>query len=1118
MIDVALWLEERGLGACVALFSANDVDFEVLEHLTDLDLKELGISFGYRKKLLKELSVWTENRNAATAQREKGPVSRERLGPERRHLTVMFCDLLGSTALSQRLDPEDLREVISAYQSMCSDVVNRFGGFIAKYMGDGVLIYFGYPKADEDDAERAVHAGLALLQDIGKIQTNFGPLEIRVGIASGLVVVGDLVGEGISKEEAVVGETPNLAARLQALAEPNSVVIAPQTYRLLGDVFEYVDLGARELKGFSHELRIRRVVRAKASESQFEAMRAATLTPFVGRDVEMSMLVDRWQQAIDGEGQVVLLCGEAGMGKSRISQALHEHIASQLHTRLRYQCSPYFANTAFYPFVDQIERVGRLARDDPIDVKLDKLEKMFALTGVNAEELQLLAAMLSIPTGNRYPPLEMSPQRQKEQLIGTIARQITKLSSQAPILLVFEDAHWSDPTSIDALGAIIENIQTCRVLALVTYRPEFKPMWGRSAYVTSHTINRLARRFGSAMVERITGGKTLPDDVLAQIVAKTDGVPLFVEELTKTVLESGLLIDKGDHYELEAPLPPLAIPATLHDSLMARLDRLAPVKETAQIGAALGREFSYELISTISPLRGNELEAALAQLVASELIYQRGTPPETVYAFKHALVQDAAYESLLKSRRQQLHIKIAKTLEERFPQTVKAEPELVAHHYTVAGLAELAISYWAKAGTRALENSAYVEAVAHLRKGLGLVSSLPKSSNPPEQELMLLNLLATPLMYTKGYAAPEAGQVYGRAHELCQQVGASVHIFQAQCGVSTFHMVRGELERSLALAEEMLTLAERQNELGPTIEAHRLVGLESVYCGKFRKALPHLDRVRDLFDPSRHRHLALVYGQDHRMSSCVITSQALAALGYPEQARRWRREALAEAQKTDHYFSRAYARSMSLITLQYLRDMESIRDSVDDAIRFSAEQSISYWLTFALLFRGWLLVQEGKTDEAITQLRSAFASYRATGSELMVPHYNTTLAQALAQKGRIDEALEVLDGAVDQVERWGERHYEVETHRVKGDVLLACNKPDLDGVEQAYLKAVEVARRQDAKLFELRAATSLARLWHRRGKSDESRQLLNSIYGWFTEGFNSVDLKDARAALAELQS
>jgi class 3 adenylate cyclase/predicted ATPase len=1135
MSELGGWLKEHGLEAYLQIFSDNDIDFDILQELNDQDLKELGLSLGHRRKLLRALSecrsatrlaapsedvhVTTSiSRDQEAAASLPEAVSKIRTEPERRHLTVMFCDLVGSTALSTRLDPEDLSAVIGKYQSWCNKIVGGFGGFVAKYMGDGVLVYFGYPRAHEDDAERAVHAALRLIEQCKTLQLspNLVPM-VRIGIASGLVVVGELVGEGMAQEQTVVGETPNLAARLQTLADPQAVVIAQETHRLLGEVFQYADLGTQDLKGFAQPVHAYRVVGVKSAESRFEATRSAILTPFVGRDTEIAMLLERWQQAKDGEGQAFLLCGEPGMGKSRLTQVLHQQIASEHHSRLRYQCSPYYSNTSLYPFIDQMERVAHFESSDDANIKLDKLEQLLATTQASAEHLALFAAMLSISTGGRYPALEMSPQRQKERLIEALTAQVLELSKHLPVLLLFEDAHWSDPTSIEVLNAVIEHMQRSRILAVITHRPEFVSAWSRHTHVTNHTIGRLPRRLGAAMVQRVTGDKPLPAEVISQIVAKTDGIPLFVEELTKTVIDSGLLADKGDHYELDGPLPTLAIPATLHDSLMARLDRLAPVKETAQIGAALGREFSFELISTISPLGDNELSDALGQLIRSELIYARGLRPHTMYTFKHALVQDAAYESLLKARRQQLHLKIAKTFETRFQTIAETEPELIAHHYTAAGLASPAISYWAKAGKKAMQNSAYIEAVAHIRKGLALVQSLPESANRLEQELMLLNLLVTPLMYTRGYAASEVHEVYDRSHQLCENIGEGVHIFQARCGVSTYHMVRGELDQALRLSRQMLALAETQREEGAIIEAHRLNALNTHYGGQFRKSVAHSERVRELFDPSCHRPLALIYGQDHLVSSCVLTAQALAALGYPDQARRWRLRALAEAEQTNHYFSRAYARSMSLTTLQYLRDKTVARQAMEEATAYATEQSIVFWLLYAKLFHGWILLEEERPDEAVTVLREAIAAYRVTGSEVQVPQAMTHLAQALARTGATGEALDVLGKALAQTDEGGERDYEAEGYRVKGDILLNSDGKDREGAEVAYVKSIEVARAQDSKLFELRASTSLARLWHYNGKTEKALTLLHQIYGWFTEGFEEVDLKDAQAAMNEFK-
>ena len=826
IVDIAAWLRELGLERYEQAFQEAEIDAEVLPELTDADLKELGVPLGPRKKLLKAMAALRGGVERLPARHAKPPEA------ERRQLTVLFCDLVGSTAISAGLDPEDMREVITAYQNCCAEIVSQFDGHVAKFMGDSVLAYFGYPQAHEDDAERAVRAGLELVRAVARLTAPDGQsLATRVGIDTGLVVVGDLIGEGAAQEEAVVGDTPNRAARLQAAAEPGAVLISANTKRLLGAVFTYDDLGAQALKGFDRPIAIWRVVGLSAVESRFEAHSGAGLTPFVGRDEEIALLLHRWQQAKEGEGQVVLLCGEPGIGKSRITSTLRECMADDAQVRMQIQCSPFFTNSAFYPIIAHLERAMRYDADLSTEEKLDRLDALLSRAVNDVRPIApLFANLLAIPTDDRYPPLDLSPQRQKERTIEALVEQIEQLARRQPVLMVYEDVHWIDPTTLELLDRLVGAIPDWRVLVVITFRPEFSPQWDGHSHVTAYTLNRLARRECGALVDQVTGGKVLPEQLRVQIVDKTDGVPLFVEELTKAVVESNLLEDRGDHYALAGTVSMVEVPATLHDSLMARLDRLLPVKEVAQIGAALGREFSYELIAAVAPTPAAELQDALGRLVASQLVFQRGAPPTATYTFKHALVQDAAYGSMLKRRRQQLHFKIAKTLEQRFPETVEAEPELVAHHYTEAAMAEPAIAYWRRAGESAARQSASAEAVAHINRGLELVRNLPETSARAEQELVLLNTLAAPLMNTKGYAAPEAVEVYDRAHDLCKQAGESIHIFQALAGVSTYHMVRGDVTHALSLAEEMIEPAQRREELGPTIETHRLIGLHSHYC------------------------------------------------------------------------------------------------------------------------------------------------------------------------------------------------------------------------------------------------------------------------------------------------
>ena len=750
-MDVAAWLRGLGLERYEQAFRDNEIDWEVLRKLTSDDLRDIGVAaVGHRRKLLDAIAALGAAVPAATVTAASGDAPTP-ADAERRQLTVMFCDLVGSTALSAQLDPEDLRAVIGAYHRCAAAVIERAGGFVAKYMGDGVLAYFGYPRADEHDAERAVRAGLTLVEGVAALDTvAAAPLQVRVGIATGLVVVGDLIGQGAAQEQAVVGETPNLAARLQALAEPGTVVIATSTRRLTGGLFDYEDLGAIEIKGFSEPVVASGVLRESGTESRFEARHGPDLTPMVGRDEELALLQRRWQQAKNGEGCVVLVSGEPGIGKSRLAQSLLEQFAREPHTRVRLFCSPHHQESALYPTITQLERAAGFRREDTAAQRLDKLEAVLAqATDDLGEAAPLLAALLSLPTGERYPPLNLIPQKQKERMLRALVAQVEGLAGRQPVLMLFEDAQWSDPTSLELLDLIVDRVSALPLLLIITFRPEFAPPWTGRPQVSLISLSRLAPRQRAEMIAGITGGKALPREIADRIIDRTDGVPLFVEELTKAVIESGMLSDTGDRYIAVGPVAPLAIPASLQASLLARLDRLAPVREVAQIGAALGRQFSHELIAAVAPMPPVQLDDALAQLVAAELIYRRGVPPDAEYTFKHALVQDAAYSTLLRSRRQQLHAHIAATLEEKFPDMVAAQPALLAHHCEEAGLPEKAVGYWLVAGRQAWARSALTEGVALLRRGLALVSALPDTDRRRETELDLQIALGRALMMSQ---------------------------------------------------------------------------------------------------------------------------------------------------------------------------------------------------------------------------------------------------------------------------------------------------------------------------------------------------------------------------------
>ena len=1124
VVDIAAWLRDLGLERYAAAFQENAIDAEVLPELTDADMEKLGVLLGHRKKLLKAIAMLQAGeaapaalvKAAAQAPRE----SRRATEAERRQLTVLICDLVGSTDLTAKLDPEDMGQVIRAYQECCAQVVRRWDGHIAKYLGDGVLTYFGYPKAHEDDAERAARAGLELVQAVGKLATPAGGvLAARVGVATGPVVVGDLIGDDEARERAVVGETPNLAARLQALAEPGIVVIAPGTRRLVAGLFELADLGARELKGFATPVRAWRVLGPSRVEGRFEAREAAGLLPLVGREGELTLLLRRWEQAKDGEGQVVLLSGEAGIGKSRLVRALRERLGhDEPYTLLSHSCSPFHQTSALHPVIGSLERAAGYARDDPPERKLDRLE---ALLGRASKDLTavapLIAGLLAIPAGDRYPPADLSPQQQKERTFQALLDQVAGLAARQPVLSVYEDVQWSDPTTLEFLEHVIDRAQGLAVLAMITFRPEFTPPWSGRAHITSLALNRLSRKQGAAMVAEVTGGRALPAAVLDEIVSKTDGVPLFVEELTKTVLESGLLTAAGHDYALAGPLAPLAIPATLQDSLLARLDRLAPVKEVAQIGAAIGREFSYELLAAVALLGDNELGEALGQLVEAELVFRQGTPPQATYSFKHALVRDVAYETLLKSTRQQLHGRIAGALRERFPEVIEGKPELMARHCAEAGLAQEAIAYLTKAGRQGLDRSANAEAVGHLGKGLTLLETLPAGRERDAVELDLLVALGPPLVATKGFTDPQVEQIYLRARELCEGLGDTTQLVPVLVGLANIHLLRAELRQARELGEECLTLAQRHDEPGVRMAAHRMLGSTLHFLGEFPQAHAHLEQANALRERYHRRFDASLYLISGSRVYCrSIFARVLWALGYPEQALSASDEALILAEETSH--SHTLAQALSLAAAFHLdrRDVQRTECLAREAVALAAEHDFAYWRATGCLWWGWALVQRRDVENGLGQIQQSLAQFRARGDVQTIPHALIVLAGVYGQVGQPQKGLEVLAEALAVLERTKERRREAEIHRLRGELLLSLPGRHDSEAEACFERALAVGGEQSARMWELRAATSLARLWADQGKRARARDLLAPVYSWFTEGFDTADLKDARAVLDEL--
>ena len=951
-MDVAEWLRGLGLAQYEPAFRDNDVDAEVLLRLTADDLRELGVtSIGHRRRLLDAIAVLTEG-----APHPAAPVTaaaRDVPAPsdaERRQLTVMFCDLIGSTALSARLDPEDLREVIGAYHRCCADLITEAGGFVAKYMGDGVLAYFGYPLAHEHDAEHAVQAGLALVEAAPKLTTAAGaPLQVRVGIATGLVVVGDLIGAGAAQEQAVVGETPNLAARLQALAEPDAVVIADGTRRLLGNLFELKDLGARDLKGIAGPARAWAALRARSVGSRFDALHTTGLTALVGREEESELLLRRWSRAQTGEGQVVLLSGEAGIGKSRLTAALLERLAAEPHTRLSYFCSPQRVDSAFHPIIGQMERAAGLAYDDKPQAKLDKLDALLARTSTSPEDAAIFAEMLLLSNDGRYLALELAPEQRRQRALEALMSQLARLAGRQPVLMIFEDAHWGDPTSLEVLGRTVDRIKTLPALLVVTFRPQFNAPWAGQPHVTSLTLNRLGEREAAAIIAGLVGNKALPADVMAEIVERTDGIPLFVEEMTKAVLEAG---SEGAARRTVAavPSPALAVPASLHASLMARLDRLGPAKEVAQIGSAIGREFSHALLAAVARKPEAELGSALDRLVQSDLLSRQGVPPQASYLFKHALVQDAAYGTLLREPRRALHARIAETLESRFAETAESQPEILAHHCTEAGQIEKAAGLWGKAGQRSQTRSALVEAAAQLTRALDQIATLPGTPALRRQQIKLEVALITPLNHVKGYAAAETRAAAEQARLLIEQAEAlgepledPLLLFSVLYAFWVANHVAFNGDASRDLAAQFLALAEKQRATVPLMVGHRMMGTSLVCMGDNAEGRGHLDQAIALYEPADHRPLAVRFGQDVAVAILAYRSWALWLLGYPEAALRDADDALRNAREIGQAATLMHALFHASIPYTVCGNHAAAAAQAQELVALAEEKGALFW-------------------------------------------------------------------------------------------------------------------------------------------------------------------------------
>ena len=1121
-------LHEKGRVSYRMLQREFDLDAELLEDLKVelIEVDELAVDKNGKMlvwagdETREEIASETEETSVVELPSSAPSAQAEREVPagERRQLTVMFCDLVGSTALSEQLDPEELQTVVRTYQEVSAEVIERYEGYIAQYLGDGLLVYFGYPAAHEDDAVRAIRAGLEILEALHRAQSQFPqPVQVRIGIHTGPVVIGQM-GGGSRHEQLALGETPNIAARVQGKAEPDEVVISAATQQLVAGLFETDDRGRHELKGISTSQPLYRVTKEGAAQSRFEVAVRAGLTPLVGREHELGVLYERWTQAQAGNGQVVLLSGEAGIGKSRLVQELRDRTSQDGATRIAFQCSPYHQNSALYPIITHVERLLQFMPDDAPQTKLEKLQQIlgqyqFPQPGT----VSLFAALLSLPHPEGVPPLTGSPQQQKEQTQEALVAWLVEETERQPVYAAWEDLHWADPSTLEVLALLLTQVPTTRLLALLTFRPEFVPLWGTHSYLSQLTLSRLGQSHVNVMVEQVTGGKALPAEVMQQIVTKTDGVPLFVEELTKMVVESGIVQPVNNHYELSGPVSALAIPATLQDSLMARLDRLNAAKEVAQLGATIGREFSYVLLQAVSSLKEATLRQGLRQLVDTELVYQRGLPPQAVYVFKHALIQDTAYVSLLKRTRQQYHQRIARVLEEQFPETVDTQPEVVAHHYTEAGLAAQAIDYWQKAGQRASQRLANAEAESHLSTGIRLLMTLPDTPERAQHELMFQLALGPVLMATKSIGHADTEHVYSRARELCLQIGETPQLFPVVWGIRRVYIMRAKYKTARELEEQLLRLAQSAQDPGLLLEVQWAWATTSFWLGELAIARERYAQSLSLYDPQRHASHAFQFGTDPGVSARSYNALTLWHLGYPDQALEESQRSIMLAQEVAHPLSQVYALYVSAWLHQLSRDVVAAQTQAEATIRLATEQEFPYWVANTGIMRGWALAMQGDGAAGITEITQSLTACRALGAKVGETKQFAMLAEAYSRSGQLEAGRGKLVEALELVDENDERAYEATLYQLQGELTLQGKEARTEEAEAAFQKALNVARCQEAKSWELRAATSLARLWQQQGKQTAAHDLLFPVYNWFTEGFDTPDLKEAKTLLESLR-
>jgi class 3 adenylate cyclase/predicted ATPase len=1114
MTDLKSWLTDLGLPQYAATLADHAVDWDVLPDLSEKDLADIGIPLGHRKRLLKAISLLVSPYGAGGTQGHAESTSAQPV-PERRHLTVVFCDLVGSTALSRRLDPEDLRPILRAYQDCCAGIVARMDGFLCRYVGDGILTYFGYPRAHEDDAERALRAALEIIDAVGRLPIKGGErLKTRIGITTGLVVVGELIGRGLAQEVAAIGDAPNIAAHLQAIAAPDSVIVDHATYQLTSGLFEYVDLGVQTLKGASEKVQAYRVVGESNRESRFEALRGPRLVPFQDRTDEIPFLLARWKLAKKGAGQVVLVSGEPGVGKSRLIQALEVKLAGDPHRALHCYSSPYHQSTVLYPFVDQVRRAARLATDDSVTEKLNKIAAHFSGSATRLDEaVEVFAALLSLPLSDPASQ-ELNLQSAKEAALTLFVEHLAHLATEQPLLLLIEDAHWLDPTSLELLDMLAGRVPSMRILLLITYRSDASLSLRNLPQASEIKLNRLRPRDCKSIVQHLAERKSVPATLVDAIVARADGVALFVEELTKAVLESEIVVDRGDRYEMTTNAPALAIPTTLKGSLMSRLDRNPAIREVAQIASVIGREFSLEMISAASDWPEALLCEALDRLVESEILHRVGVPGQAVFRFRHALVQDAAYESLLHSARRQLHARMGEIIESRFPDTAASEPMLVAHHFARAALPERAIDYCLKAATFAFARSAMAEAIAALRTGLSLLPDLPSGVDPRSRELQLQVMLASALRAARAPSAPETGQAWDRARALCDNQNSAA-LLQILYGQFLFHQGNGNLAEARRIGEELLALSQQLDSSRALVRGHSAIGRTAFGQGDFTSASYHLEKALAVDDVAWRAGASSIEGPESRVLDLCYLSWTLFIQGLGDQALERCRQSIALASELAQPYDLVVAHGNACYLHHFRRDRDAVAQCADKVIMLASEQGFPAWLSLGNIFRGWALVRQGNSERGFPLIEEALADHMSTGERLEVPYLMSLLVECLAGRGDMQNALARLGGAVALARSTGEAWYDAELYRLEGELLLGASPADVDRPAQRFVEALELARRQNARIWELRASVSLARLMLAIGKREESRRLIEPLLAGFAQDANPTDREEAQRVLTE---